>query len=154
MSILIDKKLWQSIGAKAGWSSSKQTKIAQAEDKILVDMGSKSVSMPSTIRRNINKALHGMGNFHRTIPLEQINSILEANNCVMIQEDGTKWAGFIAPTGYCGETNRDGSSKNAPMQFDLAMKTPDGKYTLCGNVLVMTACKMPSEKIEIVAYIS
>lgn len=153
MSIFIDKKLWKEIGQQAGWLDVKNIKTAEVEyDKILVDMGSNSVPIPSNVKRRINNAIGNLGNYHSSIPFEEIARIFEDNGCVIIQEDGTKWAGFIAPTGYCGETNGDGSSKNEPMSFDIAIKKEDG-WKLANTRLYMTACKMPSEKIEIVAYV-
>lgn len=152
MTIFINRKLWKQIGIKSGWLDP-SIKTAQANDEMLVDMGSTTISLPSNIRRSINTKLNNLGNYHKVIPLEAINSILEQNNCILLQEDGTKWSGFVAPTGYCGETDQSGRSKNSPMKFELAYKK-DGKYFLVENSLWMSACKMPSEKIEIVAYIS
>jgi hypothetical protein len=39
------------------------------------------------------------------------------------------------------------------MQFELAVKTENG-YTMANSVLVMTVCTMPSDKLEVIAYIS
>ena len=96
---------------------------------------------------SINKQLHAMGNYFRSIPLDTIFGILERHSVVVVQEDGTKWAGFVTPTGKCGE------EKGSPITFDLAILV-DGKYRLAKNKLVMTACVMPSGSIEVVSYIS
>ena len=178
MAIGINRKMWEKIGAATGWLPVKKTANAdfpsleqikknmdefhsKAQDMFpnqpdfAVDFRKQHISIPNNVRGRINNAIHALGSYHKRIPLREIISILEKENCVLIQEDGTIWSGMVFPTGQCGETDSFGRSKNNPFTFDLAYKTPDDvRYRPCNNVLVMQACIMPSESIEVVAYVS
>lgn len=115
-----------------------------------VDLAARHKSLPGAVKSRISKEIHALGNYFNQIPLEQIDAILKKYDVVMIQEDGTKWSGFVTTQGECGS---DQANKQGPMKFDLANKTDSG-YTPCNNVLIMTVCTMPSGRLEIVAYIS
>jgi hypothetical protein len=116
-----------------------------------VDPRMSKVQLSSKHRNAINTAIRGLGDYHQKIPLQQIIDILTANNVIILQEDGTPWEGFVMPTGECGETDSAGKSKNCPFHFELAYKS-DGnvKYLPCQNQLIMTACTMPSGKLEVI----
>jgi hypothetical protein len=115
-----------------------------------VDLASKHKAIKPMIKSMINKEIHALGNYFNQIPLEQIFAIFKKYDVVMLQEDGTKWSGFVTTQGDCGSEK---AYKNGPMTFELAVKTESG-YLPSTNALIMTACTMPSGRIEIVAYIS
>lgn len=114
-----------------------------------VDLGGKTKSIQGVIKSRANKEIHSLGNYFSQIPLDQIFSILLKYNIVVLQEDGTKWSGFVTSQGDCGSEK----ATQGPMKFELAVKTENG-YSMSNNVLLMTVCTMPSNKLEVLAYIS
>ena len=114
-----------------------------------VDLRSNGKSIPNSIRVPINKALARLDNYQKEIPIDEIFDILRQNNVVVLQEDGTKWSGFVTSQGECGSDK----ANQEPMKFQLAYSFK-GRYVLANNYLIMTACTMPSENIEIVCYVS
>lgn len=52
----------------------------------------------STRLSRINRKLHSLGNYHDSIPLGTIRSILEQHGFKLLQEDGTEWSGLL-----CGD---------------------------------------------------
>ncbi len=131
------------------WMSTMQNKFPEDPD-FAVDLRGKSKSIPNPIRSKINSALHALGNYHKKIPLDEISNILEQNSVIMIQEDGTKWSGFVTSQGECGSEK---ANNQGPMQFELAIETELG-YIVAKNHLVMTVCTMPSGNLEVVCYVS
>jgi hypothetical protein len=101
-------------------------------------------------KSRINNEIHALGNYFLQIPTEQIWTILKKYNVVVLQEDGTKWSGMIGPQGECGS---DKARNAGSMRFDLAVKIGDS-YALSNNSLIMTICTMPSNKLEVIAYVS
>lgn len=175
MAIGITRKTWEKIGESAGWRQVKKVashdidQIHKNMDEFhattqnlfpdqadfAVDPRKNRISITTGVKDKINRALHGLGSHHKSIPLSQITAILKANDVVMLQEDGTLWSGFVMPTGECGETDDFGQPKNKPFTFELAHRSANNAQFLpCDNVLVMTACTMGRGTIEIVTYIS
>lgn len=114
-----------------------------------VELGTGGKSIPSSIKKSINKEIHAMGNYHQQIPISEIFSILRKYHVVPLQEDGAVWSGFVTSQGDCGSEK----ATQGPMQFDLA--TLEGaEYVCSSNWLIMSACTMPSGRMEIVAYVS
>ena len=95
------------------------------------------------IRKELNKQLPN--NYFPEIPLEKIFNTLLQNNITALQEDGTKWTGFL-----CGEKGR--------AVFDLGnifTKNDQDQYEKYDNVqLILTWYKIQSGNFEIVTYIS
>jgi len=119
------------------------------EPNFAVDLAGTKRSMGSS-KGKINNEIHSLGNYFLQIPTDQIWAILKKYNVIVVQEDGTKWSGFIGPQGECGSDKaRDAGS----MRFDLAVKIGDS-YVISTNSLIMTVCTMPSGKLEVIAYIS
>lgn len=115
----------------------------------IVDLRSKPRAINAAIRSKINKQLHGLGNYHKDIPLDEIFEILESNNMIALQEDGTKWSGMLIGGAECGSEE----ARNQHALFQLAFKFDDGYYTI-KHGLSLSWCIMGSGKYEIVTYIS
>ena len=101
--------------------------------------------LPPNVRKKINAELHPMGTtYHAEIPLGDIQKILEKYGLIMLQEDRTKWSGFLL-------------GRNSQGFFDLGYKETadeDARYTRIDNTtLNLSWYKMPSGKYEIIAYL-
>jgi len=96
-----------------------------------------SVKLPAKIKSQINDALHGMGNYHDGIPIQKIGEIMAPFGVVLMNEDNTPFGGFF--TGREGRTSIDLALNGQPVS---------------NSMLVMTWSKMPSNRYEIVAYLS
>jgi hypothetical protein len=102
-------------------------------------------------RKSVNKIICHIPTYHNEIPLQFISEILKANGLVLLQEDNTKWSGFL-----CGES--------ATVSFDLGWLCSNecAPYTDYRKTFekIENAClrlqwyKMPSGRYEINAYIS
>lgn len=192
MKIKITKDQWIAIGKKAGFVSDKDITIAKKiipaktqsavkvakevkisaqipntqnqnpdESNFAVDLSSKPKTL-GRIKNKINNEIHALGNYFQQIPLQQIMDIFKKYNVVMLQEDGTKWAGFVTSQGECGSEE----ARKGQMTFDLAMKLDQGsidengdyvketKYVRCNHMLSMSVCTMSSGRLEMVAYVS
>lgn len=125
-----------------------QNKDPDAEN-FAVDLAGRQRSIGSAKSR-INKEIQALGNYFPQIPLSEIFAILKKYNVIPLQEDGTKWSGFVTSQGECGS---DKASKQGPMKFELATLLND-EYVIANNVLMMTVCTMPSGKLEMIAYVS
>ena len=115
-----------------------------------VDTRNQSIAIAQNIRRAVSKELHQIGNmYHERTPIDDVFDILKRNNLVPLQEDGTRWSGFMMSQGECGsdEANRD------PIRIELAIQTSEG-YVPTKNDLIMNICTMPSGKLEFVGYLS
>lgn len=169
MAIGINKKAWEKIGITAGWRiPSPVIKTAQSDiaanmqsfyessqdlnpdgPDFAVDIRKDRVPLPMSVRRQINNGLQAIGTYHQSIPMGEIISILKSANVILIQEDGTHWEGFVLTAAECGSENAK------PFRFELAFKTDsNARYLPCESMLVMSACRMPSGKIELVMYLS
>jgi hypothetical protein len=107
----------------------------------------KKLKMNVNIRKKINKELTKLtfNKYFKAIPLKDIETILKNNNIVLLQEDNTKFAGFL-------------TGNNATADFELSDigSTMGGTvYVPYDNVkLILSWYKMPSGNYEINAYIS
>jgi hypothetical protein len=90
------------------------------------------MSSTQTTKNQINKALSNLGTYHAEIPLSQIFEIVSKKAGEVVQEDGTKWSGFL-----CGE--------NGQTCFDIA----GVKFHL-----FLSWYTMPSGRYEITVYVS
>ena len=92
-----------------------------------------------------NTFLGKFNNYFKEIPLNDIFKTLQDINLVILQEDQTKWEGFL-----CGEQGR--------AVFDIGnifTKNENNQYEKYDNVqLILTWYKMQSNNFEIVCYIS
>ena len=52
----------------------------------------------TTTRSRMNRQLSALGNYHPSIPLDDIFSCVSSNGGMVVQEDDTPWSGFL-----CGE---------------------------------------------------
>lgn len=154
---------WVKIGQSQDWLTPEKMnenmneffESTQNEDpngeNFAVDIRGRKWAVPNPARRNIQKALSELGKrFHESVPIDEIFQVLGENGVVPLQEDGTKWAGFITSQGECGSER---ANNCGPIQIDLAVETY-GEYLPSSTVLVMTLCTMPSGKIEFVGYLS
>lgn len=115
---------------------------------------SKRFTLKASIKKKINKELINLTTpKHKTqyfaaIPLQPIFDILEKYGVIALQEDGTKWDGFL-------------TGRSAQTYFDIApinSKYVDGRltfYTPFTNAsLALSWYKMPSGNYEINTYIT
>lgn len=155
MKITLSKSQWKEIGKVAGWIAKESAQIPNTQNQnpdepnFAVDLSGIKRSMGNNKSR-INNEIHALGNFFSQIPIEQIWAILKKYNVIVLQEDGTKWSGFIGPQGECGS---DKASNAGSMRFDLAIKIGDS-YVIGTNALIMMVCTMSSGKLEVIAYVS
>ena len=93
----------------------------------------------------VNTFLAKFNNYLPNIPLEEIFKTLQDVNLIPLQEDQTKWQGFL-----CGDNGR--------ACFDIGNifhKNENNQYEKYDNVnLILTWYKMQSNRYEIVCYIS
>ena len=107
----------------------------------------------ASIRRKMNVDIQKLlkPTYFHSIPLSDIFDILEKYGIVALQEDDTKWSGFLL----------GGVSRTEQVNFTLGFMNT--KYDLHGldtyqqvknAMLVLTYYKMGSGKYEVIAYIS
>lgn len=110
------------------------------------------LTLPQKTRSQINKGIALITNSYlKDIPLKEIFDLLELNNIIPIQEDGTKWSGFLMGSAECGSEK----AKNQRASIQLVMKNPDGKWAMLNSNLILHWCTMNnSGKYEIVCYLS
>lgn len=124
------------------------------EPNFAVDLRLGTRPIPPNSRKKINDAIHDLGNFHESIPLDEIFSICEANGVVVLQEDGTKWSGMLMGGAECGSEK----ARNQFALFDLAVKNDHGEYVPSSHAMNLSWCKMGnalrSDKYEIVCYVN
>lgn len=88
--------------------------------EIIVNLATRSVALPTSVRRKIGNALHAMGDFFQGgIPLDRIFEILEANDVIPVDIDGTRWSGLL-----CGgaEVGTDKCIQHQHASFRLAYR--------------------------------
>jgi hypothetical protein len=90
------------------------------------------MSSTQTIKNQINKSLSNLGTYHVEIPLTAIFEIVSKKAGEVVQEDGTKWSGFL-----CGESGQ--------ATFDIS----GVKFHL-----FLSWYQMPSGRYEITTYVS
>lgn len=97
-------------------------------------------------RRAVNSELVAVGrNYYPTIPIDLISQILEKNNLVLLQEDGTPFRGIL--------TGNEGHDK-----FDIGFKNSseaEGVFSLIDNSwLIMSWSRSDTGKYNVTAYLS
>jgi hypothetical protein len=142
-------ELWKMEANRRSFISEHQNLYPQA-DNFAVDMMAKKQSLPATIKNRINKSIYNilLNKHFESIPLKEIMDACEAQDVIVLQEDGTKWGGFLTGGSECG--SKEAESQHA--LFELAYKKDDAYY-ITKNALSMTWCTMHSGKYEIVAYV-
>jgi hypothetical protein len=143
-TLILSKRDWLDIGKKAGFTQNRDPKNENFMAGTIQE-----TSVPTKSKNAINKAIVSLGNYHESIPIEKIFTILETNNVIPLQEDNTVWSGFLVGNASCG----DDKAKNQVAHIMLACKVND-EYMVSNNSLYLSWCKMPSGKTEIVAYVS
>lgn len=99
----------------------------------------------SKLNRALNEALPG--NYYESIPMEEVQSALQKEGYVLIQEDGTKWSGMLM--GDDSNTIFEiGKLSEGRMVNGLATYKP-----VPNAGLFMSWYRMPSGKVEIVKYV-
>lgn len=100
-------------------------------------------------RSGINKALNEAlpGNYYDAIPMEEIQSTLQSEGFVLLQEDGTKWSGMLL-----------GDDSSALFQIGRLSegRTLNGLATykpISNAGLMLSWYKMQSGKVEITKYV-
>lgn len=95
------------------------------------------MTIKTNIRKAINKALAALGNYHDSIPLQQIFDALKAHNVIVVDEAGEPWSGLL-----CG--------RDSHTTFDLQLDGAPVKNA----ALFLSWYKMPSGRYEITVYLS
>ncbi len=101
------------------------------------------ISIPD--RRNINKELDKISkNYYKKVPIDDIVKILSKVGIVLLQEDGTKWTGFLL-----------GANGRATIEIGHK-KNIDGRSFIPYNntMLVISWYSMPSGLYEVTVYLS
>ena len=121
---------------------------------ILVDLGSKAIPMPRSDRTEISRFLSDLcKKKHDSIPLGEIFGRLEGHGIVPIQEDGTRWSGFLIGGNECGSEE----ARKQTCIINLAIIGEDGKWEPLKEGLVVYWCVIssyPKKRYEVVAYVS
>jgi len=138
------KSEWLKLGQTAGF-----TQNDNPDAPNFTAVLEKPINLPQKAKGPINKELTSLGNYHQQIPLDVIFNILKKYGVIALQEDYTKWGGFLVGGAECGSNE----ARSQVALFDLASNI-DGKYMVVDNNLMLSWCKMPSGKYEIVTYIS
>ena len=115
-----------------------------------VDLRLKEKAIKPSIKKRINKYIHSLGNYHISIPLQDIFDECKRNGVVALQEDGATWSGLLVGGAECGT---DTAKDNQKTYFQLGVQQENGEYVPSKNTLYLTWCKMPSGKYEIVSFI-
>ena len=126
-------------------------KLAESMLKKMIaeEIGENSKTLNAKIKKSINKVLHGFGiTYHHQIPMQDIFDALNVYKIIALQEDGTKWSGWLM--GEDGRATIDIGPK-------ASVREEDGEifYSPYNNtMLILTWHKMQSGKYEVVAYLS
>ena len=102
------------------------------------------------LRNKINKDITKLlkPTYFNSIPLKQIQKILDKNGLVLLQEDQTEWSGWLL----------GGTKDTQVVTFHLGWKETkddDGRYQVVPNMsLNLSYFVMPSGKYEVIAYVS
>ena len=97
------------------------------------------MKLTARVRKPLNKALYPLTTkYHDAIPLSEIFGILKDFGLIVIQEDGTPWAGLLCGNEEC-------------VNFDL--KTTDDQYVE-NACLAMSWYRMPSGRYEVNCYVA
>ena len=115
-----------------------------------VDLRLKEKAIKPTPKKRINNAIHELGNHHHEIPLQNLFDICEENGVIVLQEDGTKWSGFLVGGAECGSEK---AIEHQKANFQLAVKQEDGEYVPAKNGLTLTWCKRTNGDYEVVSYV-
>lgn len=154
-TLVISKSEWLGIGKKAGFTQSQDPTSGDFMAETIKD---KTFTIPGKARSAMNKALHDLGNYHNSFPLQQLFQAVESNGGLLLQEDNTKWQGFFsAGNAECGSHE----ARKQTVTISIAIKVADptytsgSKYIVADNDLVISWCKMSnSGRYEVVAYVS
>jgi len=133
------------------------SKIAQNDD-IIVDMGlrrGKLTSIPATPKRRAMKAIsNSINGLKDGVPLDEMFQSLENEGIIAVNEDGTRWSGFLLGRAECGSD--DTNDQN--VSIDLAMDNRDGTFSMTRSNLYITWCAKYSDNqflgLDIVAYVT
>ena len=94
----------------------------------------------------VTKGLHAGG-----VPIARLFDVLKNEFVFPIQEDGTKWSGFLLGSKECGTEEARNQHANIP----LVTTAKDGSFTLTTSYLYLSWCTLHnSNKFEVVCYIS
>lgn len=104
------------------------------------------IRIPASVRNRLNGKIAEVasGNPIARIPLTDIDDILRSEGYLLVQEDGTKWAGIL--------TGRDGKAK-----IDIGLLSTEdenGIYEMVNSLLFLTWHKFDTGRWEVIAYVS
>ena len=111
-----------------------------------VDMSKRPVSNPK-LKGQLQKVVYSIlkPTFFEKIPLGQISEAFKSFGVTLLQEDGAPWSGFLLGGKDCG----DERAKDQRAEFALGY---NGQLLNC--YFIMSWCRMPSGKMEVIGYIS
>ncbi len=125
------------------------------------NMNDRTKSLPKPVRRRVANQISRLGNYHSSIPLDAIFSILGKDNVIPLQEDGTEWSGFLcggAEVGTEDARNQQVTIRLAFVVFAVnhalaGFDVEPPSYRLATEGLHISWAKMSSGRYEVVSYI-
>lgn len=108
-------------------------------------------AVPQSVRNRLGKEIYEVSKgFHERIPLGDIFARLEAAGIFPVQEDGTRWSGWLIGGAECGSP--EAAQQRAT--FPLVMRQGDGTHVPLTCALQISWCTMSeSGKYEVVCYL-
>lgn len=153
-----DASISNEIGVVTSLPKISRTASGIDPNMVLVDMNQRRTrSLPKTNLNEISKSLHAI-NLKRWdyIPLEEMFKVLEGHGVIPLQEDGTRWSGWLMGEKECGAPG----SEDQRCIFRLAYRQPDGEWSLSSSTLTVTWCTLwrpegstEKPRYEIVSYV-
>jgi len=102
--------------------------------------------LPANVRKRLNNRIVDIIKpLQNEIPLSDIDDALRSEGCLLIQEDGTPWSGFL--TGREGRTTIEVASINSKNNQNMYVP-------FVNTMLVLYWHKMDSGRYETIAYLS
>lgn len=102
--------------------------------------------------RRINKTFAGFDTYQPAIPMTTIMQACEDEGLVVLQEDGTRWAGIFC--GAEGEATFSLGDLNEVRNATLLSDCDDPSFKETRHTLRMTWYKMTSGRYELILYVS
>lgn len=136
------------INVSGAW---KTAQLDSMVDKMESKPMARGNSIPAALRKSLQKAVAEVlkPTFFTQIPISDIDQALRANGCLLVQEDGTPWSGFL--TGREGRAQLD----IAPLANVQNNESFDQYVPFDNTVLLIMWYKMEQTgRYEVTGYIS
>lgn len=110
----------------------------------------KFLKLQQVDRRKLGKefSVEKFGTYYDEIPLDKIEKILNQYGCILLQEDGTRWSGFMCgASGHC--SIEIGYTESMFMMNGMKAYIPFDNAMLC-----LAWYKVDNSRYEITLYVS